>query len=417
MSKRRSVDLRKALVERLVSAGRIRSAAVKSAFMSVPREIFVPSFARKEGLAAVYRDDAIPTRHDEAGMPISSSSQPAIMAEMLELLDVHPGHRVLEIGTGTGYNAALLARLVSTGARVVSIELDPQIAREARAAIARTPYPARVIAGDGRRGWSSGAPFDRIIVTASAEEIPPPWFDQLASNGTLVLPLRLGRTGSSWDQVVAALRKEGGRLVSTAVTFGGFMFLRPHPTAPGGLTPTLSADEALGPQRQTRSLGQLTGEALGTLSPMARQRLLALTLGPAVTSTRRVRAPASALALFLSLATPERVVGYRRPEDFEGIALLGGRGDELAALVGRNGHFTRVQVHGGRGTERELTRLIEEWNSLGRPAQADLRIRVDFAAAPRAEAWRKQRRGAAIFRFDWSRRPPGPGGRTASRVS
>src|SRR4051794_16053500 len=103
----RSAALRRALVSELEVRGVIRSAAVRSAFLRVPRELFVPERLAEDGLDAVYRDEAIVTKTGPQGMPMSSSSQPSIMAEMLERLLVEPGMRVLEVGAGTGYNAAL----------------------------------------------------------------------------------------------------------------------------------------------------------------------------------------------------------------------------------------------------------------------------------------------------------------------
>src|SRR3989440_8507888 len=118
------------LVRRLERGGTIWSPAVREAFLAVPRERFLPG----RPLEQVYRDEAILTRRDAGGAPTSSSSQPAMMALMLEQLRLEPGQRVLEIGAGTGYNAALLATIVGPR-RVVSVELDPETAAEARDAL------------------------------------------------------------------------------------------------------------------------------------------------------------------------------------------------------------------------------------------------------------------------------------------
>ena len=110
---------------------------MRDAFLRVPRELFVPAFAAEHGLDAVYRDEAIVTKTDEHGTPISSSSQPQIMAIMLERLALEPGLRVLEIGAGTGYNAALLKTIVGPRGRVVSVDVDPELARGARSRLRR----------------------------------------------------------------------------------------------------------------------------------------------------------------------------------------------------------------------------------------------------------------------------------------
>ena len=108
-----SVRLRRAMVASLEASGAIRSEPVRDAFLAVPREHFVPELAKRDGLAAIYRPDvALTTATDNRGVAISSSSAPAIMAPMLEALQLDPGHRVLEIGAGTGYNATLVKPIV-----------------------------------------------------------------------------------------------------------------------------------------------------------------------------------------------------------------------------------------------------------------------------------------------------------------
>src|SRR5688500_4168685 len=176
-----SMRLRKAMVRALGLDG-----PVAGAFLAVPREAFVPEWVPRVGLDGIYRPE-VPhaTKTDPTGQPISSSSAPSIMAPMLQALDLHPGHRVLEIGAGTGYNAALLAHLVGPKGKVVSVELEPDIARTARTVLRSLDVRARVVAGDGHLGFAAGAPYDRIIVTAASSAVPRAWFDQLADGGLL----------------------------------------------------------------------------------------------------------------------------------------------------------------------------------------------------------------------------------------
>jgi protein-L-isoaspartate(D-aspartate) O-methyltransferase len=132
------------------------------------------------------------THRDPPGVATSSASAPGIVAAMLGQLDVSPGHRILEIGAGTGYNAALLAHLTGPGGQVTTIELDPGIATEAEGALAAAGYgDVIVIAGDGEYGHPPNAPYDRIIVTAGAWDLPDAWAAQLAPGGLLVVPLRM----------------------------------------------------------------------------------------------------------------------------------------------------------------------------------------------------------------------------------
>ena len=199
-------ELRTALVAHLRRAGHVRSEPVAAAFGAVPRELFLAGPAELHGLAAVYEDEAVVTRRAADGTPESSSSQPGIMAEMLEMLALRPGARVLEVGAGTGYNAALLARLVGEGGAVTSVELDADLAAGARAALRAAGSPAQVVVGDGHDGWPAAAPVDAVVVTASTDAVPRAWHDQLAPGGLLVLPLQLA-AGALVLQAVVAVRK------------------------------------------------------------------------------------------------------------------------------------------------------------------------------------------------------------------
>lgn len=209
------------LVTTLLEKRYIRSSRVEQAFRSVPRHRFLPHVA----LEVAYSEEAVVTRRDASGMPISSSSMPAIMAAMLEQLDVRPGHRVLEIGAGTGYNAALLAVLAGPRGRVTTVDLDEDIVQEARAHLAEAGFAAHVVCRDGWLGIEEDAPFDRIVVTAGVWDLSPHWFEQLREGGVLVVPLWL-RAGL---QASVALRREEGRLRSLSLEPCGFMRLRgPH---------------------------------------------------------------------------------------------------------------------------------------------------------------------------------------------
>src|SRR5262249_4990685 len=157
--------------------------------------------------------------HWENGVPVSSASQPAIVALMLEQLQLAPGLRVLEIGAGTGYNAALLAELVGPTGQITTIDIDSEIADEARSHLAVADYPpVRVLSGDGCGGESAGALYDRVILTLGASDICPAWFEQLNEGGLLVLPLWLRAAEAS-----IAFRKRDGQLYGESLTACGFM--------------------------------------------------------------------------------------------------------------------------------------------------------------------------------------------------
>jgi protein-L-isoaspartate(D-aspartate) O-methyltransferase len=118
---------------------------------------------------------------------ISSSSAPHVMARMLEALELRPGLRVLEIGTGSGYNAAVLAHLLGAQS-VTSVEVDPDLAGRARGALKRTGYPVEVVVGDGAQGYKPHAPYDRILATAAVDSIPEAWLGQTRPGGLILAP-------------------------------------------------------------------------------------------------------------------------------------------------------------------------------------------------------------------------------------
>lgn len=152
--------MRGALVDRLLSNGQVHSAEVAEAFRQVPRHLFVPEVDPPRA----YDDEAIPIKWRADGRPVSSSSQPAMMAIMLEQLALEAGHRVLEIGTGTGYNAALMTYLVGETGAVVTVDIDEELAETARRRLNAAGYRSVVVAGgDGAAGWPGGAPYDRGV--------------------------------------------------------------------------------------------------------------------------------------------------------------------------------------------------------------------------------------------------------------
>lgn len=167
---------RAALVD-AIAAGGVRDSLTLAALRAVPRHEFVP----RELAALAYLDEPLPIGHGQ------TISQPTIVAVMTEALRPRPGLRVLEVGTGSGYQAAVLAQ---AGCRVHSIEIIRALADSARARLARLGYrEVRVRHGDGYLGWPEAAPFDAIILTAAPERLPQPLVDQLAPGGRLVAPI------------------------------------------------------------------------------------------------------------------------------------------------------------------------------------------------------------------------------------
>jgi len=190
--------LRRAMVEEISPTF---TAPVKEAMLRVPRHLFVAPDAQRYA----YENAPLPIGHGQ------TISQPYIVGLMTDVLALRRGDRVLEIGTGSGYQAAVLAEIV---AKVYTIEIVAPLAAEARARLARLGYRnVEVRTGDGYKGWPEQAPFDAIMVTAGAEETPAPLLEQLKPGGKLVIPL-----GPSSDQRLTLIEKQAdGRIRSREI--------------------------------------------------------------------------------------------------------------------------------------------------------------------------------------------------------
>lgn len=214
-------QLRARLVDKIDSLGTFRTDAVRDAFRTVPRHLFLPDV----DLATAWAPKQVVTKRAEDGTAISSASSPNIVARMLEQLAAEPGQRVLEIGAATGINAALLSEIVGAEGEVVTIELDDDLADGARAHLADNGYDrVTVLCRDGALGAPEHGPFDRIIVTAGAWDIPAAWWQQLAVGGRLVVPLRLH--GSGLTRSIAFERTDDRHMVSTDSAVCGFVPVR-----------------------------------------------------------------------------------------------------------------------------------------------------------------------------------------------
>lgn len=230
-------------------------AAWRAAFLAVPRHHFLPAqiwvddehgtpqplsraYDPDQWLAAAYRNTPILTQFDDGQtvwpdasgeLCTSSASKPDLVLSMLDTLDVHTGHAVLEIGTGTGYNAALLAARIGSP-NVTTVEIDPGLADAARTALHACGFPVTVLTTDGAHGHPERAPYDRLIATAAVRvgELPYPWITQTTPGGVIVTPMRTDFSGT-----VALMRltvSENGTAAGRPIGRVGFMALRSQRT-------------------------------------------------------------------------------------------------------------------------------------------------------------------------------------------
>jgi protein-L-isoaspartate(D-aspartate) O-methyltransferase len=201
--------LRRSLTERLRESGAITSDHVSHAFERVPRHRLIgafqvwdedsdrtldiphdPEHPNSEHLALIYSDRALITRQTE-GRPTSSSSMPSLMASMLEALELEAGMRVLEVGAGIGYNAALMAEIIGDQHAVTAIEIDETLIEQTRVRLGEAGYGWIDLRwGDGFERLSDPAPFDRIVSTVGCADLAPAWFEELAPGGRMLVPLQ-----------------------------------------------------------------------------------------------------------------------------------------------------------------------------------------------------------------------------------
>lgn len=206
---------RRFMVETTIWQRGVRDRDVLRAMLTVPRHAFAPPEYREQA----YADHPLPIGYGQ------TISQPYIVALMTQLAEIEPGQKVLEVGTGSGYQAAVLAEIT---AHVFSVEIIPQLAARAEARLRQLGYGVEVRRADGYLGWPEAAPFDAILVTAAPDHIPPPLVAQLAEGGVMVIPV--GPPGGY--QSLWRLHKREGEVTTEFVTGVRFVPLLRQP--PGG---------------------------------------------------------------------------------------------------------------------------------------------------------------------------------------
>ncbi|MGB9605510.1 MAG: protein-L-isoaspartate(D-aspartate) O-methyltransferase, partial [Bryobacteraceae bacterium] len=208
-------ELRRRMVERQLRARGIRDPRVLAAMARIPRELFVPENLRERA----YDDEPLPIGFGQ------TISQPYMVALMVQALELNGDEKVLEVGAGSGYHAAVLGALAR---EVIAVEVIPELAARAQQNLEAAGCAAnvRVICADGSLGYPELAPYHAISVAAAAAEIPWPLLEQLADPGRMVIPV-----GSGWDQELRLIGKRDGRFTQRVVAFCRFVPLRQTPTA------------------------------------------------------------------------------------------------------------------------------------------------------------------------------------------
>jgi protein-L-isoaspartate(D-aspartate) O-methyltransferase len=397
------------MVSDLLAKGRILSPAVERAFRAVPRHLFLPDLPAEDA----YRDEAVTIKWVD-GTAVSSASQPSMMAIMLEQLDLRPGHRVLEVGAGTGYNAALMAELVGPEGTVVALDIDDDLVADAARNLAAAGADRVVVATrDGALGYPELAPYDRIVLTVGSWDIQPAWWDELAEAGRLLLPLSV--RGS---QLSIALDHQPGPppwLRGVSVRGCAFVRLRGQGAGPAtnrvdtgdGIIVPAGEDDELDPAR-LRALLEDPGPERPAPAPLAPIDLWdGLGLWLAVREPRVHRVLLGPEARHLTSLLPEHMDGGTIALiDERGMAAVAPRGPVGRDLSNRFPIGLRAFGPDGPAATERLAALIGAWVRAGRPAATELSVSAYPAGVePPPSGGALVRKRHSTLLLDWSANP------------
>lgn len=356
-----------ALADLLAARPGLHDRRVLAAFAAMPRSLFLPGLPAEQ----VYADDAIPIKRAADGTVVVSSSQPSMMALMLQQLRLKPGMNVLEIGAGTGYNAALLYHLVGSTGRVTTVELDPQVAEEAADHLVRAGASAvRVITGDAASGFAPRASYDRIIATAGVWDIPTAWVRQLKPRGRLVAPVWI----EGLQYSAAFDHQPDGTLYSIDNLPCGFVRLR---------------GAALGEEGMYRVGSALSMLANAGAIDAAQVHLFLSQIAdpePVFLASLTPADIALGLSLFIALTVPPQFT-FAAWQVADGEQAYGLHGSGIALLGRGSACFLpthdggRAVVFGGSDAVVEVEARVMAWLAAGRPDAERLRLRVSPVTA------------------------------------
>ncbi|WP_216206486.1 ATP-grasp peptide maturase system methyltransferase [Amycolatopsis aidingensis] len=367
---RTATQLRAAFAEELPEGDATLGPEWKDAFATVPREIFVPRFflhkagggrravdaTDEDWLPAVYSDRTLVTQLDgddsawdrarhtgsAVGNPTSSSTQPTLMAWMLEALDFHDGHRVLEVGTGTGYNAALLSHRLGS-AQVTTIDIDAHVVGLAQQRLAQAGYTPTVATADAAHGYLDAAPYDRILATCSWPRIPHPWIEQTRPGGLILSHLYTDLDAGA--MVLLRVVDDDTATGNFLPEYGAFMtrrdFQRPDTFAL--LQQALRSTDQGGRSPATMPAGEITSKDF---------------------------------PLFAALRVPDVAVHWFQPEGATAMQTrLLSRDGSWAYQDLEDGQLIAVQS-GPRRLWDEIEAAHREWSALGKPAREQFELNI-----------------------------------------
>ncbi|MER5301328.1 methyltransferase, FxLD system [Streptomyces lasiicapitis] len=368
----RATELRNTVVDQLKEGGWITSSSVEAALRQVPRHLAVPEVSLEDAYSTY---NAVVTQEDAEGVHTSSVSAPQIQAMQLEQAEIEPGCHVLEIGTN-GPNAAYLAELTGPGGQVTTVDIDPAPADRARRFLSETGYTdVNVIVADGEYGVPDRAPFDAIVVTVGAWDIPPAWTDQLKEGGRLVVPLRINGLTRTY-----AFVKRDGVLTATSAHVCGFVAMRGNGahnaqqfTLPGDEGVSLRFDDGvpIDPQLLAGALNTprvetWTGISVASNEPIGTLQMYVATMVPGYCN------------MFID---PERATGKIGPTNLN-FSLVAVDGPNFAYVVIRRSDDRKSAEFGvhafgpdGEGAAHRLAEAIRTWGKTHRSGP-DPRITV-----------------------------------------
>lgn len=342
---------------------------LRRAFLNCPRHLFIPQYLHPQTgqwlavdfenperhLPILYADRSLPIYQEESSEYVATISQPSLVLEMLSRLDIQPGSRVFEIGTGSGWNAALMSWLVGPEGNVTTTEILPELVASSQRALSRAGVQGvTVLSGDGALGYAPGAPFDRIVFTAGAYDIPLALHEQLREGGLALVVLKIPGGG---DDLVL-LRKQNGRLVSeysASVQFVPMLGTYRAEWRDGVDLRAFLQENGLSPEPVSRVPFNWGHRVRGHFMPQT-----------------------EGLRSFLHISEP----GYRvflRPDP--GLPLSFGLFDEASrALVVASPEA--LISYGNPSAERKLVVAINQWVKRGMPSSVHLILTVTPKAAP-----------------------------------